>query len=77
MSLPNAYFCLESVCASSGCYLLLFNITKANYNIISALNSRSFFNLDNENGVEDTPRLIDRKVSLRSLTSFLVCTVYF
>jgi hypothetical protein len=25
--------------------------------------SRSFFNLDNENGVEDTPRLIDRKVS--------------
>ncbi|KAH0917006.1 hypothetical protein HID58_024666 [Brassica napus] len=30
-------------------------------NIISAFYARSFFNLDNENGVEDTPRLIDRK----------------
>nr|VDD35075.1 unnamed protein product [Brassica oleracea] len=43
------------------CYQILFHWLKAIYNIINAFNSRSFFNLDNENGVEDTPRLIDRK----------------
>ncbi|EFH52169.1 hypothetical protein ARALYDRAFT_901795 [Arabidopsis lyrata subsp. lyrata] len=36
---------------------------------------KSFFNLDNENGVEDTPRLIDRKLDLRLISDLVVVIV--
>ena len=75
MSLPDAYFTLFGDNLNSCCYQILFHWLKAIYNIINAFNSRSFFNLDNENGVEDTPRLIDRKVNLHILKPF--CTVCF